>query len=292
MTRLLVTGGSGLLGSTVACCGTELYEAVMTTYLSRPVDYEGVNCRKVDLTDETQTQSLSAFEPDLVIHCAAMTDVDQCEREPNKAERCNVKMSEHVAHLAAETGARLIHISTDAVFDGKRDNYTTDDDPNPANIYGQTKLSSEFSVQQIHNNSVVVRTSIYGWNPVSGQSLAEWMLSKLRNGETLPAFSDAYFTPIYTGDLAKCLFELGDRNFNDTLHIAGRTRCSKLEFAKAIAEVFELDSGLIQPTSIDDVDFEAPRGKDLSLSVKQARNLLDCSLPTLRNGLESMRNDE
>jgi dTDP-4-dehydrorhamnose reductase len=292
MTRLLVTGGSGLLGSAVACRGAEQYESVMTTYLSRSVDFEGVDCRKVDLTDEVQVKQLVAFDPDAVVHCAAMTDVDQCERESDMAERYNVEMSKRVARLAAKADARLIHISTDAVFDGEGRNYTTDDEPNPVNVYGRTKLKAESAIQQIHNDSIVVRTSIYGWNATSGQSLAEWMLSKFREGETFPAFKDAYFTPIYTGDLARCLFELVNSELNGTLHVAGRNRCSKLEFANAISEVFELDERLIQPASIKDVDFEAPRGTDLSLSVKQTRNLLDCSLPGLRGGLENMRHDE
>lgn len=292
MTRLLVTGGSGLLGSTVARRSAERYEAVMTTYLSRPVDFEGVDCRKVDLTEKTQVQSLAAFDPDVVVHCAAMTDVDRCEREPDTAERYNVGMSKRVARLAAETDARLVHISTDAVFDGESRNYTIDDEPNPVNVYGQTKLEAESAVQKIHDDSAVVRTSIYGWNATSGQSLAEWMLSKLRGGETLPAFEDAYFTPIYTGDLVRCLFELVNSELNGILHVAGRDRCSKLEFANAIAKVFEVDEDLIQPVSIKEIDFEAPRGSDLSLSVKQTRNLLDCSLPGLREGLKNMKHDE
>jgi dTDP-4-dehydrorhamnose reductase len=88
------------------------------------------------------------------------------------------------------------------------------------------------------------------------------------------------------------LFELIDNNFNGILHIAGRDRCSKLEFANAIAEVFELDAELIQPASTKDIDFDAPRGGDLSLSTNRARNLLECSLPTLRKGIDNMRNDE
>lgn len=292
MTGVLITGGSGLLGSSIAHRASDQYENVITTYLSRPIDYDGVNCQKVDLTNRTNIQELAECNADAVIHCAAMTDVDQCELKPHKAEYYNVVMSKHVARLAAQMDARLIHISTDAVFDGRDGNYKYNDETNPVNVYGQTKLNAESAIQRIHNDSIIIRTSIYGWNEATGQSLAEWMLSRLREGETLPAFEDAYFSPIYTGDLAECLLEVIDNNFNGIYHIAGRDRCSKLEFANAIAEVFELDADLIQPASIKDIDFDAPRGEDLSLSTNRAQNLLECSLPALRKGIDNMRNDE
>jgi dTDP-4-dehydrorhamnose reductase len=292
MTRLLVTGGSGLLGSTVTRQGAERYDAVTTTYLTRSVNYAGVDCRKVDLTDEAAVAALAKFAPDYVVHCAAMTDVDQCERKPETAERYNVGMAENVAKLAAEADARMIHLSTDAVFDGEEGNYTVENEPDPVNVYGQTKLDAESTVQRVYEEVVVVRTNFYGWNMTNGQSLAEWVLSKLRAGETVPAFEDAYFTPIYTEDLTTCLFELLEREFNGTLHIPGRERCSKLDFARVIADVFDLDSSLVNPSLISDVDFEAPRGRDLSLSPERTEQLLETTLPTVKTGLEEMRCNE
>lgn len=291
MNRLLVTGGSGLLGSTVATMWADRYE-VATTYLSREVDFPGVDCRQVDLTDDDQVASLRRFDPDAVVHCAALTDVDRCEREPRLAEACNLGMAERVARLANDADARLVHISTDAVFDGTGRNYAIDDAPDPVNVYARTKLRAESAVREACEDSAVVRTSIYGWNVTNGQSLAEWMLSKLRNRETVPAFEDAYFTPMYTRDLATCLFELAENDVTGTLHVAGSERCSKLEFAHAIADIFELDDQYITPSSIEDVDFDARRPKDLSLSVERTRDRLDCPLPTLREGLEHMRHDE
>lgn len=290
MKRLLVTGGSGLLGSAIAQRGVAEYE-IATTYLSREVDFPGVHCLQVDLTDDDQVESID-FDPDAVIHCAALTDVDRCEREPQLAEKCNVGMTERVARLADDRDARLVQVSTDAVFDGKGSYHTVGEDPDPVNVYGRTKLRAESAARENLEDSIVVRTSIYGWNATSGQSLAEWMLSKLRNGETVPAFKDVYFTPIYTGDLASCLFELVESDVTGTLHVAGSERCSKLKFAHAIANVFDVNENLIESSSIDDVDFDAPRPKDLSLSIERARERLNCPMPTLREGLKHMRDDE
>jgi dTDP-4-dehydrorhamnose reductase len=118
------------------------------------------------------------------------------------------------------------------------------------------------------------------------------MLDKLQAGKDLPAFEDAYFSPIYVGSLATCLLELASTDITGVMHVAGRERSSKLEFAKTLAEVFDLPEQHIVATSVDKIDFDAPRGRDLSLSVQRAAHRLDCELPTVRKGLELMRRDE
>lgn len=291
MTRILVTGASGLLGSTVAA-EAAVESEVLGTYFTSPIDLDGVDCRQVDLTDTTQYGHLERFDPDVIVHCAALTDVDRCEREPEQAHTYNVKMTENLVALAGSLNARLVYLSTDAVFDGESGRYTETDETNPVNVYGRTKLAAEQVIQQARADSVIVRTSIYGWNVTSGQSLAEWMLAKLRAGSELPAFEDVYFSPIYTGDLTSCLFELASSDVGGVIHVSGSERCSKLGFARTLTDVFDLDDSLIVPTSVDDVDFNAPRGYDLSLSVDLARQRLDCPIPTVRAGLDRMRHEE
>jgi dTDP-4-dehydrorhamnose reductase len=265
---------------------------VAAAYFSRPIAFDGVNCLQIDLTDQAQYGPIEEFEPDVLIHCAAMTDVDLCERNPEKAHRYNVEMTEQLVDLAESLGTRFVHLSTDAVFDGKKGHYSETDQTDPVNVYGRTKLAAERAVQQTQTDNVVVRTNIYGWNATDGQSLAEWMLEKLRTESELPAFNDAYFSPIYTGDLASCLLELAFGDVGDVIHIAGRERCSKLEFANTLADVFGLDAELIVPTSVDEIDFDAPRGRDLSLSVTWAQECLNSPIPTVEAGLKQMKHDE
>lgn len=291
MKRLVVTGGSGLLGSAVARRAAPEYD-VVATYHTRPVSFAGVECIELDLTDPEDTRVLETVEPDAVIHCAALTDVDECERRPERARRYNVDMATGVAEMAESLGARFVQISTDAVFDGREGRYTERDTPSPRNVYGETKLSGECAVRRTLDDHVVVRTNFFGWNATTGQSLAEWGLSRLRRGEEVPAFGDAHFSPTYTGHLAECLLELVEHDFCGVLHVAGRDRCSKLEFARELARVFELEESLVVPSSMDDADFDARRGRDLSLSVEKARSVLQSRLPTAREGLVAMRRDE
>jgi dTDP-4-dehydrorhamnose reductase len=288
MDQLLITGGSGLLGSTVARQAADEYN-VLATYLSRKIEFDGVDCHRIDLTEEAAYKTLRDFDPDGIIHCAALADVDACERKPTVAHECNVNVAESVAHLANELNARLIHISTDAVFDGNGRFYEESDEPSPINTYGETKLEAERRISNIHNDAAIVRTSIYGWNATSGQSLAEWMLSKLESGEKLPGFNDVYFTPIFTGSLSDCLLELVTKDYRGVIHVTGQERCSKLQFAHLIADVFDFDDSRVRPISVAEAELDAPRGKDLSLSIEKAHQLLDCQLPTVREGLERMK---
>jgi dTDP-4-dehydrorhamnose reductase len=291
MTRILVTGASGLLGSSVVGEATSEHE-VAATYFTRSVAFEGTDCFQVDLTDERQYGPITEFDPDVIIHCAALTDVDLCEREPETAQKHNVELTKKLLTLADTLDTRFVHVSTDAVFDGKQSLYSETDETNPINVYGRTKLAAERAVQQAAVDSVIVRTSIYGWNVNDGQSLAEWMLETLRTRAELPAFEDAYFSPIYTGDLSPRLLKLAFSDVTGVVHVAGSQRCSKLEFAEILADIFDLDTELIVPTSINDVDFNAPRGRDLSLAVTRAQEYLEAPLPTVADGLKDMRDDE
>jgi dTDP-4-dehydrorhamnose reductase len=287
MPRLLVTGGSGLLGSSVATTAAERHE-VTATYHSNSISLPGVDCLQLDLTDEQQYDRLPD-ELDAVVHCAALTDIDRCEREPAAAHTHNVEMTEQLLEIATAADARFVYISTDAVFDGTGRFATEDTEPSPINVYGETKRTAEKRVLNSHPDSVVVRTNIYGWTVTEGQSLAEWVLDRIDAAQTVPAFADVYTTPIDTEHLADCLLELVGRDLTGLLHVAGTERCSKYEFAITVAEVFDRDRSLVTESSITEMDFDAPRGRDLSLSVERAASRLDCSLPDLRTGLKRMR---
>lgn len=290
MTRILATGASGLLGSSVVREAASEHE-VAATYFTRPVTFEGTDCFQVDLTDEHQYEPIREFNPDIIIHCAALTDVDLCERKPGMAKKHNVELTEKLLTLADTLDARFVHISTDAVFDGEQGRYSETDQTNPINVYGRTKLAAERAVQQAAVDSVIVRTSIYGWNVTDSQSLAEWMLQTLRTSSELSAFEDAYFSPIYSRDLSSRLLELGFSDVTGILHVAGSQRCSKLKFAELLADVFDLDTKLITPISIEEIDFDAPRGRDLSLAVTRAQEHLAAPLPSVADGLKNMRKD-
>ena len=288
MNKILITGGSGLLGSNIAKLAVSEFD-VHATYNKNKVRIKDVHFFQLDLTKKEQLVKIEQIRPDFIIHCAAITNVDYCEDHPNEAYNQNVLTSINIAEIAKKIRAYLIHISTDSVFDGEKGDYKEDDTPNPINIYGKTKLKAEQNVLSTHAHSCVVRTNIYGWNKRDKFSLAEWMLNKLTNNEELPALKDVYFSPILVNDLAEVLFKLQERKYAGIIHIAGSETCSKLDFAYMVAEVFDLDKSLIKPVSIHELGLKAPRGKNTSLNVSKAKKILKGHLASVKEGLEEMK---
>jgi dTDP-4-dehydrorhamnose reductase len=285
--KILITGANGLLGSNLCKSYQDNY-TIIATDITLPKFSFSINTI-LDITNDNDLDVIIREKPEIIIHCAAIVNVDLCEKNPSLAQRINEKGSEKIAKISKEAGSYLVHISTDAVFDGKKGDYSEKDIPNPINLYGRTKLKAEELIQKNSEQYSIVRTNIYGWNHENKFSLAEWMLNKLENNEPLPAFRDIFFTPILVTDLAPCLLELKEKDFNGIIHIAGSEKCSKLEFAYNLAEVFNLDKNLIKPISYKDLKFVANRPEDISLDCSIAKSLLDTKLPNIKSGLRQMR---
>jgi dTDP-4-dehydrorhamnose reductase len=288
MERIVITGGSGLAGANIAKTLVSKFE-VYGLYNTNKVEMKGVDFRQVDLSRENELEVVSELGPSVIIHCAAFANLDGCEQDPDRAYRDNVVASINIAQTAKKVGAYLIHISTDSVFDGERGVYRESDGVNPINVYGRTKLQAEREVQRICPDCAVVRTNFYGWNKREKLSMAEWMLDKLEKGQKLTGFKDVYFSPLLVNDLAEALAELYERRYAGVIHIAGGQTCSKLEFAYLTAKVFGFKENLIEPISVEDLNLPAPRGKNISLNVSKAQNLLRTRLGGAEEGLKKMK---
>ena len=288
MEKILVTGGSGLLGSNVAKIASADYK-VCGVYWKNKVSIKGVDFVQADLTNKEDVENLKGYCPDYIVNCAALINMDYCEEHAKQAYRENVLSAGLVASAAEELDARLIHISTDAVFDGLKGDYNEGDTANPISVYGKTKLEAEKEVLDACPGSCVVRTNIHGWNKIEKNSLSEWMIDKLKKKEELPGFEDAYFSPIFANDLASALLILLEKDCKGVLHVSGREPCSKLSFARIIAEVFDLDDSFIRPVKMEDVKLKAPRGRNMSLNVSKAEKILGRILPNAKEGLEHMK---
>ena len=288
MDKIFITGGSGLLGSNIAKLAASKFH-VYSAYNKNKVSMRGVHFFQIDLAKKDNLNKIKEICPDFIIHCAALANVDYCEEYPDEAYKQNVLVSGYIAETAKEIGSRLIHISTDHVFNGEKGDYKESDPPNPINIYGKTKLESEQKVLSIYPGACVVRTNIFGWNKIARLSLAEWMIDKLTNNKELPGLKDIYFSSILVNNLAEILFKLQEKKYEGIIHITGSESCSKLDFARKIAEVFNLDKSLIKPVSIRDIGLKAPRGKNTSLNVSKAKRVLKECLPGIEENLKEMK---
>jgi len=286
MKRVLVTGGTGLLGSNLLLGWQQSFKLSSVQLLGRtllPVERQA----NFDLSDREKTLSfIQALKPDAVVHTAALVNVDYCEAHRDEAYRVNAIASENVAEACESIGSKTVFISTDSVFDGEKGNYSEEDRPNPVNAYAQSKLQGEKLVLERNPDAMVVRTCIYGWNSQEKKSLSEWIYHGLKEGEKLNLFNDVFFSPILVNDLGDALAELIEKDFSGTINIAGTERLSKLEFGKMIAGVFGFGKENIREASVEDSGLAAKRPKDASLNVEKALGIIDSGLPGAREGIE------
>lgn len=288
---ILVTGGSGLLGNAIV--ETLPRDAAVTaTYNSSPRSTPDAEYKQLDLAERDRiVPLLREVDPDLIFHCAAITDLEYCEHNPDVAFEVNAGASEDIASYADQHGTDLVYISTDAVYGGKRSFSREQDQLEPENVYAETKVDAERRVRHAHEDPLIVRTTIHGLSPGDKTSLSEWIYETLAAGESISLFEDAHFSPLYAPDLADLLVGAVANGGTGTYNFAAPERLSKLEFGQLLADVFGLPSHLISPSKQSEFGFDAPRPNDISLSVEKATRELGLTFPSVETGLERMQSD-
>jgi len=287
--RLLITGVSGLLGLNAALQWQETFE-VAGYWLSHPVSLPGINTTRLDLEDlPTLLKSVRSFRPNFILHTAGLTNVDRCELDPSLARRLNVQVTEHVATAARETGARLLHISTDHLFTGQRPLCDETTEPSPINVYARTKLEGERVVHRSCPDALIIRTNFTGWGSSVRTSFTDWILTSLDRGTPLKMFTDVFITPMLINDLLDCIVQLTDMNVSGVLNVAGSERVSKYDVGVRTAHHFGYNADRILPISVEEFPFAAPRPRDMSLATSRVSTLLGRRMPTLDSSLERLR---
>lgn len=289
--RLLITGISGLLGMNLGHYFKDKYE-VMGLYYSHPVALDGIFTEKCDMTNLENIKDIIAhFKPSIIIHGASLTNIDQCEVEQDLTNQINVLATRNLAESVFDD-PRIIYLSSDSVYDGKRGHYSEDDydSMQPRNHYGSSKLAGEAEVLK-KSNSLILRTNIFGWNIQNKMSLGEWILEELKAKREINCFNDVFFSSIYTFELARVIDIALKHHLRGVYNCGSSDSCSKYEFAMKIAEYFDLEKTLIRPISIDEFNFRAERGKNLTLNVSKLQRAIHYKLPTIIQSVEAFYRD-
>ncbi len=290
--KLLVTGGSGLLGSKFCELAIKRNHEVYSAYclhkplLGEPVELDITNASDVEL-------KFSQIKPEAVVHAGALTDVDKCELEKDLAWKTNVEGTKNISDSCLRNRVFLVYISTDYVFSGEKGMYTESDRPSPANYYGFTKLKGEEAAKAVVDNSCIARSSvIYGTAPATGKiNFALWLLDKLRKKEKVSIVTDQWNSPTLNVSLANLVLEALERKLTGVFHMAGATRISRYEFATCIAETFSLDASLITPVLSKDIKWVAKRPRDSSLNVDKATRTLNNQPLQIRDALYLLKKE-
>lgn len=270
--RLLVTGGSGYLGGWVARLALAQWD-VTATYLSHPVRGAGVSWRRLDVRDRSAVAALVAeIHPAVVIHTAAMNP-----GAGRDFRATNIAGTYHVAREAAAWDARLVHVSTDVVFDGEQGSYVEEDPPSPITPYGRSKARAEEMVEQAGPEAVIVRTSlIYGWRPEVDRH-TRWMLDKLAGDEVVRLFTDELRCPIWVESLAAALVELAEMDLTGRLHVAGAQALDRYAFGQRVLRFHGVDPAPLVPALSRESGLSRPL--DCTLDISHAQALLSTPLP-------------
>jgi len=271
--RILVTGAKGMLGSALLPC------------LEPQQEVRGVDVEDFDICNESAVaKAFTDMRPESVFHLAAYTDVDGCELNPEKAEAVNVAGTRNVARACAESGAAMLYVSTDYVFDGSQDRpYREDDCPHPRSAYGRSKLRGEQFVQALVARHCMVRTSwLYG---PRGKNFVATMLKLAREREDLQVVSDQRGSPTYTRHLAVMLEQLSRAQACGIYHVTGAGQCSWFEFAQAIVNAGGYNQVRVVPITSQKLGRPAPRPAN---SVLENRRLLESGLGALPHWTEGL----
>ena len=288
--KMLITGVSGLLGNNLAYY-FEKKRDVLGLYNDHPVIIRGIRTEKCNLNNTVSLEKIiKTFNPNVIIHCASLANVDECEKQQELAKITNVLFTKNLVGIIQNLNTRLIYISTDSVYDGIKGKFSEKDTVHPLNVYARTKFEGELAALE-REGCLVLRTNLFGWNIQEKKSLGEWILGELEAGKPIKGFHDAVFSTIYTMELARVIDLALQKGLKGIYNCGSRDACSKYEFALKIADRFGCDRQLIQPISIDDFYFQAQRGKNLSLQIRRLEEQLDYHLPSIDQCVDEFYRD-
>ncbi len=280
--KILVTGAAGQLGRELLLMLRAAGEEVV-----------GIDRQELDLSrTETVAEGIAAYGADWVIHCAAYTQVDKAEEERELAFRINRDAAGAVARGAREAGSRLLHVSTDFVFDGGQSHpYREDDTPNPLGVYGRSKWEGEQAVREALPEAVILRTAwVYG---VHGHNFVKTMLRLAAERDELRVVDDQIGTPSWTADIARAIRALMAADVSGTWHFTNEGVASWYDFAESILRLgrelgFPVKARRVRPISTSGFPTPAKRPPFSVLSKQKIRTVLGHDIPHWRHSLEHM----
>ena len=278
--KILVLGGSGFVGYYLA----KHFNAISASAHQK----EGYV--KLDITDKKEvSEVLNKIKPELIINSAAIADVDLCEKEKETAMLVNGYAVEWLSSLSKEIGAKFVQISTDYVFDGLTGNYKEEDNPNPINEYGKSKLIGEENA--LKNDAIVLRIEMpYGINIAKNKNVFfESVINNLKEGKTVNAAVDQIISPTFVEDIPKAVAVLVEKEVNGIFHLASKEHFSRFEFVNIIADVFNFDKTFIKPVKLADFKMLAKRPKNTFLNIDKISKFYE--IKPLKENLEKIKNE-
>ena len=289
MTKILVTGSAGLIGRQIVRDLVEEKYDVYSSYHKTKPEF-GISIY-LDLANENEiTEIFNKIKPDIVIHLAAVTDVELCEINKEETSLINTTSTKILVRESVKHNSFFVYMSTDYVFDGTDGFRNEDDIPNPINFYGKSKFHGEIEVKKLATRYAIIRTSTpFGLHPIK-KTFPLWVKENLESKKNIPVLIDQFTSPTYVPNLSKMIIEVATKQIMGIIHLAGSTRISRYEFAQMIAEKLHLDETLIIPITIKEMKWNAIRPVDSSLDISRANGILNHKPEKIQNSLDLLIN--
>jgi len=270
--KFLVTGSAGLVGNQIVKDLNQSSQVYSCYNDTKPEC--GIPILMNLENHESIIRTIEKTKPDVIIHLAAMTNVDMCETKQELALKINAKATEIIAKESAKQGAFLLYVSTDYVFDGESGMKKENDTTNPVDYYGKSKLEGEKALDDLASSWCIARTSTPFGLHKTKKSFPLFVTENLKAKKQVTVVTDQFTSPTYVPNLSKMLIEISTRQITGIIHTAGATRISRYDMASLVAEKLNLDQDLIKPMTIKEMNWTAKRPKDSSLDVSKATQIL------------------
>jgi dTDP-4-dehydrorhamnose reductase len=290
--RVLITGGSGLLALNWAVSERSSNQVVLGLH-RRDVKLAGTTSAHLSFDSASVLEAqLLEIRPDLLVHAAAMTDVESCESDPVSAFRVNADLPKMIGALCAKHDIPMAHVSTDHLFSGSQAFSLEQHTISPQNVYGASKAEGERLLLEVNPHALVIRTNFYGWGTSYRRSFSDFVIDNLRAGKKISLFTDVFYTPIVADRLVKAAVKLVDLGCRGLVHLVGDERISKYEFGFVLARKFNLDCDLIRAAKYSESPSVVRRPLDMSLSNALARRLLGRTVSTIQDDMRILLEQE
>jgi len=291
--KILFTGITGLLGSYFLEEKRKKH-SISGTYSSNKVDYAGVDLFKLNVRNKKKVLELiKKIRPQVVVHAASIGNVDYCEKHSKEAHEVNVEGTKNVLEGCINVGAKIIFISSNAVYNGKKPPYNEKSTKIPLDVYGKTKQKAEEAVINSGVPYIIIRLmTMYGWQPKGARvNPATWVIEQLTNKNPIKVVEDIYNNHLWAGQAADVLWKIIEKNKNEEIYnVAGSDCISRYELALKVADVFSLDASLISPVKNSFFKSLAPRPKNSCFDTTKIRNKLGIKPFSVAEGLKEMKN--
>jgi dTDP-4-dehydrorhamnose reductase len=289
--KILVTGSNGLLGQKLVKL-LQQQENVQLIATARSASVQQIKKGEfhlLDVTDKKQIDAVvAAVKPDVIIHTAAMTQVDECETKREACVLNNVTAVEYLVEACRANNVHLVHVSTDFIFDGSTGPLDEMAEPNPVNFYGESKLAAEQIIQKSSISWSILRTVlVYGiTNDLSRSNIVLWVKKNLEEGKTISVVNDQWRTPTLAEDLAQGCYLAAVKKAKGIFNISGKDFITPFDIAVRTAEFFKLDSSLLKAT--DSTQFKQPARRPLKTGfiIDKAKKELGYEPHSFLEGLE------